>query len=223
MSPVVYPPFELQAERDALIAILDGPTGYRIEALGGRVQSVWLRDRHGGSWLVAVDQRDLRFKFEVFALGIMSIAQLRERWRDWKAPTLPADFPEPLRTMMAIRPPEPVAPVAYDDWPLETNRVEVLRRTEFIVEGGDVGPSFGNNPNAQAASVPGHVPERASASCEVAVGLLFSAHDGRQFLMAADWLPMDMVVTQDIKAIDAFASTCERVDLRIYIETTNPA
>jgi hypothetical protein len=217
MSTAVYPPFELQGDGDAFTAIIDGPTGYWIDALGGRIGGVWLRDRKGESWLVAADQRDLCFKFEVFALGVMSIKQLRARWRDWKLPTIPADMPEPFRSIMAMRPPEPVAPVSYDDWPFETDRVEVLRRAEFIVEDVDVGPTFGNSPNAQSAVAPGSVPKEANASCEVAVGLLFSGRDGRRFLLATDWMPMDLIVTQEASQIDEFVADCERIDLRLYM------
>lgn len=217
MSPVVYPPFELQADSEALTALLGGVAGYRVEAIAARIGSVWLRDRAGRDWLIAVDQRDLRFKFEVFALGIMSITQLRERWRNWKAPTIPADMPEPLRTMMAARPPEPVAPVSYDRWPLEMGRVEVLRRAEFIVEDVDVGPTFGDHPNAQSAAAPGQVPKEASASCEVAVGLLFSAPDGKRLLIAADWMPMDLILTQEAAKIDEFIALCQRLELRTYM------
>lgn len=222
MSPVVYPPFELQADREALTALLGGMEGYKVEALGGRTGGLWLRDREGRDWLVAVDQRDLRFKFEVFALGMMSIGQMRERWRNWKAPTIPRDMPEPFRSLMATRPPEPVAPVAYDDWPLEADRVEVLRRAEFIVEDVDVGPTFGDNPNAQSAAAPGQVPHEASASCVVAVGLLFSGRDGR-LLIAADWMPMDLIVTQEAGKIDEFTAACQRVELRAYMEASSRA
>ncbi|MDF2602937.1 hypothetical protein [Sphingomonas sp.] len=217
MSPVVYPPFELQADRGALTALLGGMEGYKVEALGGRTGELWLRDREGRDWVVAVDQRDLRFKFEVFALGMMSIEQMRERWRNWKAPTIPPDMPEPFRSLMATRPPEPVAPVAYDDWPLKANRVEVLRRAEFIVEDVDVGPTFGDHPNAQSTAVPGEVPHEASASCVVAVGLLFSGREGR-LLIASDWMPMDLIVTQEAGKIDEFTAACERVELRTYME-----
>jgi hypothetical protein len=223
MSPVMYPPFELQADRDALTGLLEGVAGYKVEAVAGRVGGLWLRDREGRDWLVAVDQRDLRFKFEVFALGMMSIEQMRERWRNWKAPTIPPDMPEPFRSLMATRPPEPVAPVAYDDWPLEADRVEVLRRAEFIVEDVDVGPTFGGNPNAQSAAAPGQVPHEASASCVVAVGLLFSCQSGRRLLIAADWMPMDLIVTQEARKINEFIAACERVELRRYMESMRHA
>jgi hypothetical protein len=222
MSPVVYPPLELQANREALTAVLGGMTGYKVEALGGRTGGLWLRDREGQDWLVAVDQRDLRFKFEVLAIGITSIEKMRERWRNWKTPTIPADMLEPFRTIMATRPPEPVAPVAYDDWPLEADRIDVLRRAEFIVGEVDVGPTFGDNPNAQSAAAPGQVPHEASASCVVAVGLLFSGGD-RRLLIAADWMPMDLIVTQEAGKIDEFTAACERIELRHYIESVKHA
>lgn len=167
--------------------------------------------------MVGVAQRDLRFKFEVFALGVMTIEQLRERWRNWKVPKVAADMPEPFRSLMAMRPPEPAAPDKFDDWQMVNERVEVLRRDEFIVEGGDAGPAVGDNPSAQSAARPGQVPKDASAYCTVAVGLLFSGQGGERMLVAADWSPFDLIVTRDAGAIEAFAIDCERVELSDYI------
>lgn len=215
--PIAFPPFELQADRKALAALLDGIAGYKVESLAGRPTGIWLEDKRGGVWLVGVAQRDLRFKFEVFALGVMTIEQLRERWRNWKVPKVAADMPEPFRSLMAMRPPEPAAPDKFDDWQMVNERVEVLRRDEFIVEGGDAGPTVGDNPSAQSAARPGQVPKDASAYCTVAVGLLFSGQGGERMLVAADWSPFDLIVTRDAGAIEAFAIDCERVELSDYI------
>jgi hypothetical protein len=219
----VYPPFELQADREALGAIANGITGMKVEGAGGRINSIWIRDSSGRTWLVAVDQRDLRFKFEVFALGIISIEQLHTRWRDWKPPVIPPDMPEPFRSFMSTRPPEPVAPEVFDNWPLATQRVEVLRRAEFIVEDVDVGPTVGDNPIVQSAARPGQVPKEASASCEVAVGLLFHGQGNERLLLAADWLPMTLMMTQEAGKIDEFVVACQRVDLRAYMGSISGA
>jgi hypothetical protein len=219
VRPTIYPPFEIQAISDALDAIADGIVGFKLEAIGKSIQSVWLRDRNGGVWFVAAAQRDLRFKFEVFSLGIESIEQLRARWRNWKAPVIPADMPEPFRSLMSHRPSEPKAPNVFDDWPLKTQQVEVLRRAEFIVDVVDEGSTFGDNPNVQSAAQPGRVPPEASASCEVAVGLLFSGPGSQRLLLAADWFPMTLTMTREAAAIDEFAANCQRVDLRDYMET----
>lgn len=215
--PIIYPPFELQAGRSALASLGDGIASFKVERHGTSIGGVWLRDAGGRDWLVAVDQRDVRPMFEVFTLGIESIDELRARWREWKAPVVPSDMPEPLRQMMTTRPSQPVAPTDFRPWPFKTIRIDVLRRAEFIVEGVDVAGTVGDHPNSQSADVPGHVPDEASALCEVAVGLLFTDESGQRLLIGVDWMPMNLVITQEAATIDAYLSPCERIGLSAYM------
>lgn len=215
--PIVYPSFELQAGRSALASLGDGIASFKVEGHGTSVGGVWLRDAGGRDWLITADQRDLRPLFEVFMLGIESIDELRARWREWKAPVVPPDMPEPLRQMMTTRPSEPVVPTDFRPWPLKTIRVDVLRRAEFIVKGVDVAGTVGDHPNSQSADLPGHVPDEASASCEVAAGLLFTDGSGQRLLIGVDWMPMNLVFTQEADTIDAYLAPCERIGLSVSV------
>jgi hypothetical protein len=105
-----------------------------------------------------------------------------------------------------------------DPWSLRLWRTEVVRRAEYIVEGGDAGPTFGNNPNMQSAARPGALPPNASAFCEVAAGVLFSGADNRRLLLAVDWMPMNMLVLENAAEIDAFISDCEPIGMEAYLQ-----
>jgi hypothetical protein len=102
-------------------------------------------------------------------------------------------------------------------------RTQVLRRAEFIVEDAAVEGTFGNNPNAQSASRPDSVPVEASASCEVAAGVLFTGSDGRRLLIGVDWLPMNLVISDVATEIDAYLEPCDAVDLSVYLERLSGA
>lgn len=215
---VEFPSFELQASASALRQLTSGITGWRIERVGNRVSSVWLMTADGTTWSVSVEQRDVRPMFEVFTLGMLSMSDLRERWERWKPPVLPEEMPERLRQLLTLRPPAPAPPSAFDAWPLRSWRTEVVRRAEFVVEGEDLGPTFGNNPNPQSSTRPQAVPNNASASCEVAAGVLFT-DEGRSLLLAVDWTPMNMLVLQDAAEISAFISDCELVSMPEYLSS----
>lgn len=215
--PVEFPSFELQASTSALQHLTSGINGWRVEQMGDRTSNVWLRTSEGGIWLVGVDQRDVRPMFEVFAIGMLSMRELQERWERWERPVLPDGAPEGLRQLLITRPAAPIAPTHFDPWPLRSWRTEVARRAEFIVEGGNVGSTLGNNPNTQSAARPGTVPPSASAFCEVAAGILFTDED-RQVLLAVDWLPMNMLVLQDATEISAFLADCELVSMVDYLQ-----
>jgi hypothetical protein len=216
--PVEFTPFELQASTSALQQLTSGISGWRVERMGNMASSVWLRTSDGATWLLGVDQRDVRPMFEVFTLGMLSMSELHERWEQWKPPLLPKEAPEGFRQLLTTRPAAPVAPTDFEPWPLRSWRTEVLRRAEFIVEGGDVGPTFGNNPNSQSAARPRVVPRSASAFCEVAAGVLFTS-EGRSLLLAVDWMPMNMLVSQDAAEIRAFAANCELVSMADYLRS----
>lgn len=214
--PFEFPPFELQASTSALRHLTSGLSGWRVERTGNSAPNVWLRTSDGAVWLIGVDQRDVRPMFEVFTLGMLRLSELHERWANWEPPVLPEGIPEGFRQLMTTRPAAPVAPTHFDSWPLRSWRTEVVRRAEFIVEGGDVGPTFGNNPNTQSAARPRAVPPSASAFCEVAAGVLFTG-EGRKLLLAVDWMPMNMLVLQDAAEISTFLADCELVSMADYL------
>ena len=173
--PVEFPSFELQASTSALQQLTSSIEGWRVERIGNSVSNIWLRTVDGATWLLGVDQHDVRPMFEVFTLGMLSMSELQERWESRTPPPLPKEVLEPLRKLITTRPPAPVAPTDFEPWPLHKWRTDIVRRAEFIVEGAEAGPTFGNNPNSQSASRPGAVPPEASAFCEVAVGVLFTS------------------------------------------------
>lgn len=216
--PIEFPPFELQASPSALRHLNSGLIGWRVERVGKRVSNVWLKDSNGAIWLVGVDQRDVRPMFEVFTLGMLGMSELHEQWERWEAPVLPEGVPEGLRQLLTTRPAAPVAPTQFDAWPLRSWQTEVVRRAEFIIEDAQVGPTFGSNPNSQSAARPGAVPPSASASCEVAAGVLFTGDD-RRLLLAVDWLPMNMLILQDAAEISAFLADCELVGMADYLRS----
>ena len=156
--------------------------------------------------------------FEVFTLGLSSLGELRDRWAHWQPPELSADAPESLRRLASTRPPPPVPPVDFEPWPFASWRTEVLRRAEYIDWGVEAGSTFGDNPNFQSAARPGQVPAEASAICEVAAGILFTGDVGRRLLIAVDWQPLNLVVTEDEASIEAFLATCERVEMNDYLQ-----
>lgn len=116
------------------------------------------------------------------------------------------------------RPAAPSPPVDLQPWPFQRWRTEVLRRAEFIVEHATADATFGNNPNEQSAVRPMKVPAAAFASCEVAVGVLFTGDDGKRLLMGVDWMPENMIVTRDAAKIDEYLQACDKVELAAYVE-----
>jgi hypothetical protein len=216
--PVEFPPFELQASASALQQLASGITGWRVQRVGNKVSSIWLSNADGASWFVSVDQRDVRPMFEVFTLSMLSMSDLRERWEQWKPPVLPEGVPEELRKLLTTRPAAPVPPSDFEAWPLHSWRTEVVRRAEFLVEGEDVGPTFGNNPDFQSSTRPRAVPSAASAACEVAAGILFTDEDS-SLLLAVDWTPMNMLVLREAVEISAFISDCELVSMPYYLRS----
>lgn len=210
-----FPAIELQAFRPALLALESGIEGYAIVGAGKNISLVWIR-ASGRIWAIGIDERELQSTFEVFPLAIESFEAVQARVAAWQPPVLPADTPEAVRHLMSMRPEPLKRPTDFQPWPLSNWRVEVLRRAEYIIENVDPGPTFGENPNAQAAARPGNVPAAASASCEVAVALLFTDDAGKRLLIGADWMPFNMVVTQDARTIDDYLLPCERSAARAY-------
>jgi hypothetical protein len=92
-------------------------------------------------------------------------------------------MPELFQKLASTRPEPPKSPAEFQPWPFHTWQVEVLRRAEHVIECVDHGPTFGKNPNAQVLGKPGQVPPEASASCDVAVALLFAATPNKRFMI----------------------------------------
>ncbi len=216
--PIEFPPFELQASIDALRLLIAGLTGWRVERIGNSISSVWVRGSDGSVWLIGVDQHDVQHMFEVFTLDILGMAELHERWERWEPLELPESIPAGVRQLLTTRPPAPTPPSDFDPWPFASWLTEVVRRAEFIVEGADIDPTFGNNPNTQSAARPRAVPPEASAFCEVAVGILFTGGQGHQLLMVVDWNPMNMLVIEDTAQIEEFLVDCELVSMEVYLQ-----
>lgn len=213
--PHHFPAVELQAFRPALLALESGIEGYAVVGVGKSISLAWIRTS-GRIWAIGVGQRDLQFMFEVFPLAIESFEAVQARVATWQPPSLPPDMPEGLRHLMSMRPEPLKRPTDFQPWPLPSWRVEVLRRVEYIIENVDPGPTFGDNPNAQAAARPGEVPASASTSCEVAVALLFTDDAGKRLLIGADWMPLNMIVTEDARTIDDYLEPCERIPASVY-------
>lgn len=213
--PHRFPAVELQAHRSALLALESDTDGYAIVGIGYGISMVWVRVSDQ-LWAIGVDERDLQFMFEVFPLAIESFEAVQARVAAWKPPTLAADMPETFRHLMSMRPDPLRRPTDFQPWPLSSWRVEVLRRVEYIIENVEPGPTFGDNPDAQAGARPGEVPASASASCEVAVALLFTDEAGKRLLIGADWMPFNMIVTDDARTINDYLAPCERIPARDY-------
>jgi hypothetical protein len=210
------PPFELQGTHVSLASLAANLVGYTV-VRGAKPLMVWLRSSDGTARLLGVDQRDVLPMFEVFTLNVATADELEERMRDWQPPAQTDDLPEPLRRLMSVRPTAPLPPAEFDPWPFSEWRTQVLRRAEFIIEDPGVEGTFGNNPNVQSASRPNSVPSEATASCEVAAGVLFTSPDGRRLLIGVDWLPMNLVVSETAVEIDAYLEPCDAVDLTAYL------
>lgn len=218
MATKRLPPFELQGTPAVLTSLAQNVAEYSVQRLDKSVFAVWLRGRGGQVRFVSVDQRDALPMFEVFTLGILTLAELQTRWRQWKAPSLPDDMPEPLRTLMTTKPTMPMPPLVFEAWPFESWQTQVLRRAEYIIENVSDVPTVGENPNLQSAARPMTVPSKASASCDVAVGLLFTGPHGKRLLMGVDWMPLHMVVSDIKTEIDEYLVPCEMIDLGAYLE-----
>lgn len=216
--PNRLPSFELQGTPASLPSLGEDIAGYSLVRSGSATFAVWLKGKDGLVRYMSVDQKELLPMFEVFTLAIATMEELEGRVRDWEPPKLSDDIPEPFRTLAVTRPVVPTAPTDFEPWPLERWQTHVLRRTEFIVEGVPVGGTVGHNPNMQSAALPMSVPPDATASCEVAAGVLFTGSNGTKLLMGVDWMPENMVVTEAATEIDEYLEPCEKVELAAYLE-----
>jgi hypothetical protein len=94
-------------------------------------------------------------------------------------------------------------------WPFSLWHVCVATREEFIVPIARTPAMLGSGPsNAQDAVKPGCVPRDAIASAEVDAALLFFGGCGR-LLIGVDWMPLNLIVTQDEHVITDYLRCCE--------------
>ena len=215
--PGSFDPFELRASPADLDALRSGLSSYAVVSQHRWTYYVWLTDSHEKLWVISVAQRDLQFKFEVFTLALEEQADFERRMRAVVAKRL-ADKSPMLREAELQRSILSPPPSDFRPWPFKSWSVHVLRRAEFEI--ADLDPhsaTIGNNPIAQEAVKPGHVPPDALASCEVAAGLLFTGSDRERLLIGVDWAPENLVVTQDPAVIKNHLTSCELVSLGDYI------
>jgi hypothetical protein len=206
-----HEPVELRASPEALAALSGAITGYRVERFPGDrdVNAVWIEA--GQLYLVSVDIAGLAFKFEAFRLVVQAPAEalaameanrplMEKGWAEVRAAgiALP-QFPPPA---------EPAPTGALEKWPFASWRLDILRRMEFII-GPDHLP---DGTEAQAAyfhDLPrGEAPGGSEHHCLTAIGLLFTADDGRRFLIAADGMPGFMRVTDEEEVVQAYLRQC---------------
>ena len=196
-----FPPHELQAEPRAWARLGSGLAAVVAKADSHYVRQVWLKTYQGDLIVIGVAQRDLEYKFEVFSLWIASPQALiaHDASKGWNNP-----------------PPAP--PEAFAAWPLQAPwRVQVLRRTEFIIEDVPVEGALGVGPySVKDGAPPGQTPAEASASCEVAVGLLFTGANGGRLMIAADWFPETLIFTHDETEISPYVDGCEAIAAEDY-------
>ena len=213
----LLPPFELQGTSASIASLAGDIAGFSVVRSGSSSFAVWFKGKDDQVRLISVEQRDALPMFEVFTLSVATPDEMLERWKDWKAPLVPDEVPEPFRSIMTTRPTAPNPPKDFDVWPFAQWRTEVLRRAEFIIEGVSAASTVGNNPNMQSAVRPTSVPPEASASCEVAVGFLFTGASGERLLVGVDEMPMWMTIIQSAAEIDEYLKPCEVVDLPSYL------
>jgi hypothetical protein len=214
-----FPPFELQASAADMLSLRAGVRGYATDGVGPSPSMVWIKAANDTMLAVGVDSRDLEFKFEVFTLALETEQALAHRVLTAPPVKLPDDAPEMMKQWASMPRVAPKPPADFKPWPFDAWRVEVLRRAEYII--GDLQPppeTFGNDPVARNPARPGEVPPEAWAACDVAVGLLFSGSGGKRLMVAADWMPFNLIVTQDEPAIVEFIESCATIDVEEYVK-----
>ena len=211
-GPRAYTPFEIDAGPGALAAIDAGIVSFapifdtdRTHEAEPRASMVWLKDGKGELWAVYVNQRDLEFKFEVFSLTIRSEAALRAM--------LGAGF-------RGMAPPQSAE---FRLLPFDLSRTDILRRVEYIDCATEIGDALGENPIWQSAIPPSNNPKSVDAYCNVVIGIIFSGPCGERLLVAADWFPFDMIVTDNPAYIDEFFVSCEPIPVSDYAEVLRNA
>ena len=97
----------------------------------------------------------------------------------------------------------------WHPWPFDSWKTAILVREEFIVAADTDADTVGVPRNVQNAVVPGNVPNDAIDSHVVEVGLLFTGNSGQRLIIAADWMPFNIAISQDVGWIEEFLQSCE--------------
>lgn len=105
-------------------------------------------------------------------------------------------------------------------WPFETWKIQVLVSDEYVVRDRDPHPELvGTESFAHFATRAGTVPADAISRCRVDRGFLFEGASGRHLVIAADWFPMNLFVSEDEKAIEEYVAGSLRLDLEAYLKS----
>jgi hypothetical protein len=194
----------LQGARTHIASLSQGLTALAIDLVAGWPSGVWLQSLGAQSvFYIQVSGHEIEPGFEVFTLCIEPLISLQSRCahkfaNGWS--------PEP-----------PLPPAILQPWPFRFWRTQVIRRTEFIVEAAEQSGILGKHPVTQAAARRGYEPPSANTRCDVAVGLLFTGSGRNRLLIAADWFPYRMVVSDQAGEIDAYLECCDTIDLDSYL------
>lgn len=205
----VYPPERLSITRGDLEGFARSLTeisvlfnDYNPDRVGPRADLVWFKGARGTIWSVVVDDRYCEFQFEVFSLCIENVSASWEinkiKWPKYVTP-----LPE----------------INFQRMPFDVGIIHVLQRGEFILSDPGLQGAVGENPVWKSGSDPDNLPKEAEATCIVSVGLLLTGEDGSRLLVAADWFPLNLIVTQDDASIEEFTSQCTAVEISEYTKT----
>jgi hypothetical protein len=218
-----HEPVELRARPEALLALSERITGFRVEELpGGRgdVSAVWFQADQ--LYLVSVDILGLAFKFEVFTLVVKTPAQMLAIMQA-NAPQMEKAWAEMREVGLAIPPmgppvePAPTGELAQ--WPFRSWRLDVLKRMQFTV-GPEHLPETADAVQEYFRSLPaGVAPDGSEHTCLTAIGLLFTSDEGGRFLVVADGMPGWMRVSDEEEVVQLYLRQCIVVPAAEYATT----
>jgi hypothetical protein len=147
----------------------------------GKLSASYLRCRNGSEICLGISGHDVAPFFEVFTLSL--------------------NFATSDKADSAIR--------VWQPWPFDSWKTAILTREEFIVTADPNADTIGVPRYVQDAVVLGHVPNDAIDSRVVEVGLLFIGSGGKRLIIAADWMPFNIAISQDDGWIEEFLQSCE--------------
>jgi hypothetical protein len=216
-------PVELRASPEALLALTQGVTAYRVEHLpggGGDVRAVWF---HADQlYLVTVDILGPADMFEVFTLAVNTPAEMLAIRRAYTPPM--ERTRAKMRAAGIVIPPmeppvEPAPTGELEEWPYRSWRLDVLKRMEFTVTPEHL-PETPEAVQDYFGSLPaGAAPDGSENTCLTAIGLLFTSDDGGRFLVVADGMPGWMRVTDEEDAVQSYLRQCIAVPAAEYAAT----
>lgn len=218
-----HDPVDLRASPEALLALSEGITGFRVEELpGGRgdVSSVWFQADQ--LYLLSVDILGLAFKFEVFTLVVKTPAQMLAIM-EANAPQMEKAWAEMRQAGLPIAPiGPPVEPAPAGElasWPFRSWRLDILKRMEFLV-GPDHLPETADAVQDYFWSLPaGVAPAGSEHTCLTAIGMLFTSDGGGRFLVVADGMPGWMRVSDEEEVVQSYLRQCIVVPAAEYATT----